>query len=780
MRSKLDAGGRKAAKAKKRRRPPGGKALQRLFAFLGEREPALNDVAATSIAVAKAARPKFGLTTRALHAKPPRRGAKAAAPMRSGRARSAAQLYAPAMAKAAISHSLGKGGALGIGRRALAAAGLSATVPTWQSIGPSSIPNGQTYGKNLIAVSGRVAAIAVDPFDPKHLLVGAAGGGIWESTDTGATWTPRTDAMPSLATGAIAFDPKTPGLVYAGSGEGNTEYAVLGAGLYTSTDGGTTWSVLASKPFVGLGFHDLVVDPSDPAILYAATIDLNGQRGGFYKSTNGGKNWSRRRPGTCWKISVHPGGGAVELLAAFDDGLFASTNAGNSFSPVALPSKPRGTWARLAVDRVKSSPDVAYAFGAAGKADAPTGYLWRRTGKSWQRITKLPKMKPGDPWTAQAWYDWHVAATPNNPGQVFLGAIDLYRLDLAGSRWRLTNISTQGKNSIHPDQHCLTFSPDNPKIIYAGSDGGIFRSASSGATWRALNKGLGISEIEYLATDPNTSKWVMAGTQDNGTLRTTGTLVWRQIAEGDGGDCAVNEVDPNIIYHSFYEVSLARSTNKGKAWKDLSPPTMPSLWYPPVEAFGATVAIGGASLLVTRNGRRPWTKVRLGLAAGEFASAMRDIDANTILIGTTNGRMLKVSWTGTKWSRTALASPRARYISCIGVDPSNPQRLWVTMSRIGGPRVHRSDDGGANWSACVTGLPPNIPMNSVVVDPANYQRVWVAADMGVYQTLDLGATWTKFSDGLPNALAADLLFHKQDRLLICGTRNRGAWTIAVP
>ena len=154
-------------------------------------------------------------------------------------------------------------------------------MPVWQAIGPSVIPNGQTYGTNRVDVIGRVSSIAVDPQQPKHLLLGAAGGGIWESADTGATWQPRTDQMPSLAIGAIAFDPKTPKKVYAGSGEGNFYYN-LGAGVYKSTDGGTTWSVSASAPFVGVGFYDLVVDPQTTAVLYAATTN------GFYKSTNSG------------------------------------------------------------------------------------------------------------------------------------------------------------------------------------------------------------------------------------------------------------------------------------------------------------------------------------------------------------------------------------------------------------------------------------------------------------------------------------------------------------
>ena len=95
----------------------------------------------------------------------------------------------------------------------------------------------------------------------------------------------------------------------------------------------------------------------------------------------------------------------------------------------------------------------------------------------------------------------------------------------------------------------------------------------------------------------------MAGTQDNGTICYSGSPAWNQIAQGDGGDCGVDQMDPDIIYHTYYYVSLERSNNKGKTWSDLGPPNVASLWYPPVEVFGSTVAIGGASLLVTRTAR---------------------------------------------------------------------------------------------------------------------------------------------------------------------------------
>jgi hypothetical protein len=733
---------------------PGGKALQRLFNYLARRDPAINEEVVESMAVPKRARPRFVLSKRALQLE--KRPGKRT--MRRRKFAPAAKPMAMKIAKAALAL-----GAPAKGKKKGLAAPPAAAPAMWQSIGPSVIKNGQTYGTNTTDVIGRVSAIAVDPGDPQHLLLGAAGGGIWESADSGATWASRTDAMPSLAIGAVEFDPTAPNVVYAGSGEGNF-YANLGAGVYKSNDGGSSWTVAATAPFLGIGFFRLVVDPNKPNLIYAATTH------GFFKSTTSGATWTLKRSQRCFDLSVHPSGGSTELLAAFEDGLFFSSNEGNSFAAASVPSTPVGPWVRLAVDRVATTPDVAYLFGAT----ASSAYLWRRSGTTWTAINSLPALK-----VTQAWYDWYVAAPPDDVTRVYVGAIDTIRGNLSGSSWTWTNVTTQGSKSIHPDQHCLAFSPGNSKIIYAGNDGGIFRSLNGGNSWTSINDGLGISEIEYLASDPNTWQWLIAGLQDNGTVRYSGTTSWDQIAPGDGGDCGVNQLNPNEIYHSYYNVSLEGSSNKGISWTWLSPPAIPSLFYPPVEVSGSTVAIGATSLLVTRNGNPPWTAVSLGLASGDVSTALRALDANTIIVGTKQGRVYKASWTGTKWTTTTLGSPASRYISSITDDPSNPQRLWLTISQVGGGTVYRSEDGGNTWVNCTSGL-PSIPMNSVAVDPGNYQRVWVAADVGVYESLDMGGTWASFAVGLPNAIAADLLFHKQDRMLICATRNRGVWAIQVP
>jgi photosystem II stability/assembly factor-like uncharacterized protein len=750
MKSKKERGGRK-------RKPlPGGKALHRMRAFLAARDVTLADeIVGTAAAKTRA----------------PDRG--------SRRSKALADLIANAAEAYAKTQPVGRKNIPRVARAALATQPI-APASQWNCIGPADIPNGQTYGTNTIAVSGRVAAIAVDPSNAAHVLVGAAGGGIWESIDTGANWICRGDQLPCLSIGAIAFDHTNPRNVYAGSGEGNAEYAVLGAGVFKSIDGGTTWNPLARTTFAGIGFYDLLVDPADPTVIYAATTV------GFFMSSDSGATWtSKRGGGNCWDLSLDPSGGpSAELLLAFFDGVFSWTRASGKFRRVRLPGNASGKWARLAIDRVVSAPDVAYVFGCSGT----TPYLWRRAGGVWSKIMSLPKVDPKNPWTNQAWYDWHVAATPDNPRQVYLGGIDLYRGDFNGSSWKFTDISTQGQHSVHPDQHCLTFSPNDSKVIYAGSDGGIFRSTDSGRTWHSLNPGLAISEVQYLAGDPNSSTWLMAGLQDNGTIRYDGSLQWKQIAQGDGGDCGVNPLDPTEVYHSFYYdpqdgLGFQSSRDKGETWRDLNPPNVPMNFYPPVEVFGQTVAIGAQALLVSRDRGTTWSKVPLGLAARDTAlpTAMREIDANTILIGNGEGRLLRVTWNGAIWQKTTLASPADRAMSCIAVDPSNAQRYWITFSEVGGPTIFRSDDAGVSWVDCSAGLPAaarRLPLHSVVVDPGNYQRVWTAADVGVYQTID-GSTWSIFGQGLPNAMAVDLLLHKQDRVLFCATRNRGVWAIAV-
>ena len=652
--------------------------------------------------------------------------------------------------------------------------------PRWQSIGPHTITNGQTYGSSRISVSGRVSAVAVDPGQPAHVLAGSANGGVWESRDAGASWFPRTDYQATLSVGALAFDPNNGSIAYCGTGEGAWwGYTYLGNGILRSTDGGTSWTPLCTTPFVGQGFFQLAVDRANGQRLYAATT------GGLYVSTNGGTTWTQRRAEICWGVSLDAGG--TEALAACRDGLFRSTDGGATWSAVALAGAPTSFF-RFAVAIAPSNAAVAYAWGARLNSNGSvTTLLWRRNAGAWNVVAPPPDVNGG-----QAWYDWYVAAAPDRDTQVYLGAIDLHRGDLANANWTWSNLSSrQAGDSIHPDQQSIAFVPGRPDMVFAGNDGGLYRSPDRGNTWVSCNNGLVISEFEYIAQDVGTSRLVIGGTQDNGTNRWLGPSSWEHVGDADGGDCGVNRRLPTTMVHTRQNGTLLRSTTGGglTAWTNATPPRPtgedPGLFYVPVEytsaaadtAAGDTVALGGAALYVSRDNATNWT--RLPYPAAGTASALHIPDPDTVVVGLTDGRLLRSRFSGGTWSTlAALATPRAAWISDLHATPGASSRLWATSSAVNGGRVFRSDDGGTTWTDRTAGL-PSIPITAIAVDDTNPNRVWVGADLGVYQSLDGGLTWAAYSNGLPTVYIGDLIFHPHARVLRAGTRNRGVWQIPV-
>ena len=649
----------------------------------------------------------------------------------------------------------------------------------WRCLGPMMIPNGQTRSDQpgvRVDVSGRVAAIAVDPRDPEHILVGAAAGGIWESRDGGGSWSPRTDHALTLAIGALVFDPDS-ATVLAGTGEGNS-WSYLGAGVLSSADGGTTSTPPGPGPgpFTGKGFYDLIMDGGRA---YAATT------AGLHLSDNAGQQWIPRRDAVTWSVSA----GTGELLCGSADGVFRSADRGDTWTAEQLPGAP-GSFTRLAVAFAPSDRSIAYAWGAAGTG----ALLWVRLAGKWFRLAP-----PDDVNVGQASYDWFLAVAPDDPGQIYCGAVDLHRGDNSGLYGNVltldwTNLSTNGPlgRSIHPDQHVIAFAPDDPATIYVGNDGGLFRSPDRGLTWQSLNNGLVISEVEYLAQNPDSARWLIAGTQDNGTLRWTGSAVWDHVSDGDGGDCAVNQSDPSIVVLARYRTILLVSFSKADAdslqWcSPRIPPGEVSLFYAPVESSattGDTIAVGYTALYVSRDNCARWSRLPFP-GARTAATAMYIPDGDHVYVGTRDGRVFTTSWDGSGWKPlTPLASARPGVmVSDLYVDPADRATLWLTNPMPGSGAladscVWRSGDSGQNWTSRSTGLPP-LPINAIAVDPQDAERVWLAADLGVYESRDSGQTWHPFSNGLPNAIIGDLLFHARSRKLRAATRSRGVWELDI-
>jgi len=319
-----------AADAERPRKPAGGKALQRLLDLLEPRGFDEATRATIEIAVPNEIRedfedqmllrsaspggPEGGVAALAAVAEP--EGAKSA----SAPDVAAEYIYA---AEARTSSNLISGAPSSFDSAIQPMGPATATGPQWRSLGPWTIPNGQTYGSSRVNVSGRIATIAVDPSNPAHVLCGSAAGGVWESFDRGGSWSPRTDFAATLTVGALAFDPVNPRIVYCGTGEGNA-FWLFGAGVLRSTDGGTTWSTRCTAPFVGQGFYEIVVDRGNPNHLIAATT------AGLYASTDGGVTWVRRRTALTWAVSMAAAGVDPEPVPAYDRSRVAAAIAARS------------------------------------------------------------------------------------------------------------------------------------------------------------------------------------------------------------------------------------------------------------------------------------------------------------------------------------------------------------------------------------------------------------------------------------------------------------------
>ena len=306
-------------------------------------------------------------------------------------------------------------------------------------------------------------------------------------------------------------------------------------------------------------------------------------------------------------------------------------------------------------------PGVVYVFAAAdpsipdpryaAPAVMPTAYLWQRSiaGGAFFAIA-LPDQLITD----QADYDWCLAVAPDNANQIYIGAVELHRGDIAGPSGPWTNISTQLEgDSIHSDQHAICFHPTDVSIVYAGNDGGLFRSKDRGAHWELLNDGLAITEIEYLSQDNGSPQWLLAGTQDNGTIRYTGSAQWEHVADGDGGYCGVDQQNTNTVFHTFDHMGIGRSAQKGDinsfAW--IGPDVdaiYRSAFYAPIAVNASTVAQVGQSAFVSRDSGASWIEV--ALPGDLIGSAICVPMPDAVYVGTDNGRLFRIGWNGDSWS----------------------------------------------------------------------------------------------------------------------------------
>jgi hypothetical protein len=467
---------------------------------------------------------------------------------------------------------------------------------------PISGINWEERGPNN--VGGRTRALMFDPNDPLKIKVWAGGvaGGLWYTNDiTAATpqWTWVDGFWENIAITTMAYNPANTQEMYVGTGEGwfNLD-AVNGGGIWKTTNGGTTWTRLASTDpgafNSGSDFHYInkIIVKSDGTV-FAATRGYFINAGGIMRSTNGGTNWTRVKSvytgsGTLYDyaadIEVAANGDLYASFGVFSDGkVFKSTNANNGAS---------GTWTDLsagigvaAAQRIElacapSDANVIYAVAYGGAGDNDVEWFKKSTngGTSWSSLT-IPKLVD-DPAThftrSQAWYDLILAVHPSNPNLVIAGGIDLHRTLDGGTTW--TGIShwygASGKPIVHADQHAIQFRPNNSDQLIFGHDGGVTYSTNagnSGATPTFSSKSYGYRVTQFYACamkNSINSNYFIAGSQDNGThqFQLPQMNDTREVTGGDGGFCHVDQLNSNLQMASYTNNNVYRSLDNGNSF----------------------------------------------------------------------------------------------------------------------------------------------------------------------------------------------------------------------
>jgi Cep192 domain 4/HYDIN/CFA65/VesB-like, Ig-like domain len=715
------------------------------------------------------------------------------------------------------------------------ATALSST--SWTLIGPQPT----AYPPTSYITSGRANALAVDPTNSNIVYLGGPEGGVWKTTDGGATWTPLTDNQPSLAIGSIAIDPQNPQTIYAGTGEENFSlYNYSGAGVLKSTDGGSTWTQLpgpfvgpfdSQSPYCGGAYiGSIAVDPGNSQVLLAGAEFQCSVGTGIYRSANGGASWTEvlgtpQAPDLITGLVFDPTNGNNVYAAvgasstATNDGIWKSTNAGLTWTlanGTGTTAFPGSSAARISLAVAASSPSTLYA-GAASAASGSTSLLgvYKTTngGVSWTQLTSAPQYCSPDPATAQCYFDNVVAVAPNNPNIVLLGGSEsattaggtLYLSLDGGATWQDITTDTSG-NGLHPDMHAIAFSKDGSKM-FAGNDGGIWSTSLSSTgigTWSNLNQSLALTQfypgMSMSPADPNEA---FAGTQDNGVQEYSGSLTWGFVGCGDGGQTAFNPVDLNTLYLTCQYVppntgdflfkltvnpATAVAADNGIDGTD-NGAFIPPLTMDPSDPN--TLYFGTYRVYETVDGGSSWTPVSSDLTTGSQGilstiSTIAIAPSNHFVVyaGTYDGKIWESFHpvAGPSWGFVADFLPH-RSVTAIAVDPSNSSHIYATFSGYSGfggdNQGHVFVNNAGLWTD-ISGNLPNIPVNDFVLDPDFPNTFYVATDIGVFETTNGGSTWAPLGTGLPAVVIMSLKLQRATRILRAASYGRSAWDIQLP
>lgn len=732
----------------------------------------------------------------------------------------------------------------------------------WQYLGPANI-------------SGRATDIAVaDRGTARRIYAAYATSGVWTTGDSGATWQPIFENFPSTSIGDLAVAPSNPDVLWVGTGEANIFRASMpGVGVYRSTDAGRT--------FTHMGLSDtqtiarIIVHPSNPDIVYVAASGhewTDNENRGVFRTTDGGRSWKK-------VLYRSPRTGAVDLVMDPSDPntLYAATwqrirrkwsdprvESGYSESSIWKTADGGNTWTevntglplpqyrgRIGIDIARSSPNVLYAFVDSYEPGTPPRegerdayqrpvlesriraaevYRSDDKGSTWRKVSESNAFMSGHSGT-YGWVFGQIRVDPKDDKTI-------YTLGLA------LNVSHDGGKTFtslrvpHGDHHGLWIDPVNTGILYSANDGGFYMSSDAGTTWK-FAVSAGGAQFYNVTLDNSTPVWAYGSIQDIGSRRgkvdiSAGrdripAVEWTSAPGGEGSHHAIDPDNANIVYsHGFYgnftrddlsipapqrgrrgsdaNTAAGRGQSAGRGGPQRSTPIRPgeenlrAQWMAPIIISPhkpSTIYTGFQYVFRSPDRGATWEKISPDLSDSDPAKMLRrsasEIPYQTVVAlaesprrqgllyaGTDDGRLHVTMDDGKTWTELTAGLRGRKWISRVVPSQHAEDTVYVTQRGREdddcAPYIFKSSDFGKTLTSIVNNIPAG-SVNVIREDPTDPNILYVGTDFGAFVSRDGGRHWNVLGSNLPSVQVSDLQYHPRDHVIVISTYGRGMWAL---
>lgn len=688
-------------------------------------------------------------------------------------------------------------------------------------------------------MSGRISDIAIHPTNENIWYVTVGSGGVWKTENAGTTWKALFEKQTSYAIGCVTLDPSNPEIVWVGTGENNGgRHIGFGDGIYRSEDGGSTWKNMGLTKSEHIS--KIIVHPKNSNIIWVAAqgpLWSSGGERGVYKTIDGGKSWNKVLETDEWTgatdLLVDPRNPNILYAATWQrqrtvaaymsggpgSGIHRSRDGGKTWEELST-GLPTSNLGKIGLVMSPQQPDVIY---AAIELDRRKGGVYRsdNQGGSW---TKMSDAIAGG--TGPHYYQ-ELYACPHNFDRIYFADNYMQISNDGGKTFVRMNESTK-----HVDNHAVAFRKSDPNYILVGTDGGLYESYDQTKTWNFIGN-MPITQFYKVALDDATPFYnIFGGTQDNNTQggpsRTDNrhgirNSDWSVILGGDGHQPATEPGNPNIMYAQWQQGNLMRhdrTTGENvyiQPQPDLGDPIERHNWdapilvspHNPAHLFFASQRVWKStdrgdswtpiSKDLTKKIERietpiygnqqswdnPWDIYAMSNYSTITSLSESPIKAGVIYAGTDDGLIQVTENNGQSWRKIEVSNlpglPSTAFVNDIKADLYDDNTVYAVFDnhKYGdyAPYVYKSIDKGKTWTSLVNNLPEKHLCWRIIQDHKQKNLLFLGTEFGLFYSNDGGNKWIQLKGGLPTIPVRDLAIQKRENDLVLATFGRGFYVL---